>query len=155
MKILAPLLALALVVLPVPLMALSVSPMGVYLEPASGTTYTTVTAVNQSDRPVVIETYSERRMPDGAGGETLVPADDEFIVFPPIRSIPPGASQAFRIQWIGDPRPAAMQRYYVTIAQLPVSVDEAEKARPTAAAGKASVMLRLGYAFRVSVTVGR
>jgi hypothetical protein len=47
---------------------------------------------------------------------------DELIAIPAQAIIPPGATQAFRIQYIGDPEVAASRHYYAEVAQLPVEV---------------------------------
>ncbi len=44
----------------------------------------------------------------------------EVIVFPPQATIPPGQTQAFRLQYVGYPTLAKSKHYYVTVAQVPV-----------------------------------
>ena len=47
-------------------------------------------------------------------------AGDEFLVFPPQAVVPAGATQSFRIQWVGEPNIQKSQSYMFSVNQLPV-----------------------------------
>jgi P pilus assembly chaperone PapD len=47
---------------------------------------------------------------------------DDLVSIPSQAIIPPGATQAFRIQYVGDPEAPTSRHYYAEVAQLPVEV---------------------------------
>jgi P pilus assembly chaperone PapD len=47
---------------------------------------------------------------------------DDLVSIPSQAIIPPGATQAFRIQYVGDPEATTSRHYYAEVAQLPVEV---------------------------------
>src|SRR3546814_7027278 len=49
-------------------------------------------------------------------------SSDLLIALPTQAIIPPGATQAFRIQYIGDPEVDHSRHYYAEVAQLPVEI---------------------------------
>jgi fimbrial chaperone protein len=65
----------------------------------------------------------------------------DLLVFPPQALIEPGQTQSFRIQYVGDPDLAQSKHYYVTVAQLPVKLDEGQSA------------IQILYNFQVLVSV--
>ena len=104
--------------------AFEVKPLVHDLAPFGRKATSTLTISNPSDQPLPVEVTVNRRVFDGAASETLVPADDDFLLFPPTALIPPGGTQAVRLQWLGEPALAASQSYYAHVAQLPVSTTE-------------------------------
>jgi P pilus assembly chaperone PapD len=54
--------------------------------------------------------------------------DDDLLVTPPTALIPAGATQNFRVQWIGDPEITTSKHYYVSVNQLPVKLPEGQSA---------------------------
>lgn len=133
--------------------ALSVSPMSLRIDPSQGSGYSTVVAKNTSDKTVALEIYVERRDVDSAGNLVITRSDDDIIVFPPLASVAPGASQAFRIQWIGEAGAQAAGNFYVTVYKLPVDLEQAKANAGPRVADESRILLRLGYAFRVAVAV--
>lgn len=65
----------------------------------------------------------------------------DLLVFPPQAMIEPGQTQAFRVQYVGDPELAQSKHYYVTVAQLPVKLAEGQSA------------IQILYNFQVLVSV--
>lgn len=113
----------ALFVVAGPLLAINVQPVIIDLLSSGRRTSSIVTLQNTFSETVPIEmTARPIRIVDGQ----LVEIEDEeaenILVFPAQATIQPGASQAFRVQWVGDPRPTASEHYYVTAAQLPVAL---------------------------------
>jgi len=47
---------------------------------------------------------------------------DDLVAVPSQAIIPPGGTQAFRIQYVGDPEAPTSRHYYAEVAQLPVEV---------------------------------
>jgi len=104
--------------------AFRVTPMIADLRPSGGDATTTVRIENTGPKDLPIEVIVERRVIKEDGSETRAPADDDFLVFPPQAVIPPGKTQALRIQYIGDPNIQNSRGYLVTVAQVPVSFEE-------------------------------
>lgn len=75
---------------------------------------------NPGASPLPVEiTVSE--MDIGPDGKTVTkPADDAFIIYPPLADIKPGSAQTFRVQWIGDPEIVTSHNYRVSVSQVPV-----------------------------------
>lgn len=59
---------------------------------------------------------------DESGKSATKPAGEEFLLFPPQALIPPGATQSFRVQWVGDPQIKASQSYIFSVNQVPVKM---------------------------------
>ncbi len=53
---------------------------------------------------------------------------DDIIAFPPQAIIPPGETQVFRVQYVGDPASDRSRHYYATVAQLPIQLPEGQSA---------------------------
>jgi fimbrial chaperone protein len=103
-------------------LAYDVSPMIYELAPSGPRSVQVLRIHNDSDRPITIELEAERRQFDEQGRESRTPADDDFILFPPQAVIPPGQTQAVRVQYVG---PQALERsvmYTVTVKQVPVAL---------------------------------
>ena len=100
--------------------AFEVKPLVHDLTPYGRKAASTLTISNPSDQPLPVEVTVNRRVFENATGETMAPADDDFLLFPPTALIPPGGTQAVRLQWLGDPELAVSQSYYAHVAQLPV-----------------------------------
>ena len=122
--------------------AVSVTPVVVDLQPSGSRMSQVVTIENKYARPVVLEikiqeaTYTDDGL-KGTGKES-----EDLLVFPPQMSIEPGKTQAIRIQYVGDPALAQSKHYFVTVAQLPVKLDES-----------AGSVVQLLYNFQVVVGV--
>jgi len=104
--------------------AFEVKPLVHDLTPFGRKATSTLAISNPSDQPLPVEVTINRRVFDGVAGENLVPADEDFLLFPPTALIPPGGTQAVRLQWLGDPELAVSQSYYAYVAQLPLSPTE-------------------------------
>lgn len=76
--------------------------------------------VNDSASPMPVEVMINKLdyAIDGKPSET--PAGNEFVVFPPQAVVPPGATQSFRVQWVGEPEIKKSQTYMAYLKQLPV-----------------------------------
>src|SRR3546814_611612 len=76
-----------------------------------------------------------------AGELELTPADEQFLVFPPQRIVPPQSQQVFRVQYIGEPELATSEIYYMQIRQIPVDI----------AAGQSQVQIVVNFNVLVNV----
>ncbi|RYD65307.1 MAG: molecular chaperone [Sphingomonadales bacterium] len=70
--------------------------------------------------PVEIRLVEADLMPDTVKASARVTED--LVAFPTQAIIPPGATQAFRVQYVGDPEGDRSRHYYAEVAQQPVEV---------------------------------
>lgn len=98
---------------------------------------------NSSDVVSTVELLVHERLVDENGEQTRRPADDDFIVFPPLAAVPASSTQVFRIQSLLKDL-AVSRSYFVTIRQVPV------KLAPTTEPG---ARLRVVFAFDSAVHV--
>lgn len=106
--------------LPLGAQALWVEPMWLEMTPLGRASSASLTVVNTAGKPVLVEGHVARRTIGRDGEEVLTPADDRFLVFPPEAAIRPGATQAFRVQWLGEPDLAESEAYYITLKGTPL-----------------------------------
>ena len=106
-----------------PLLAINVQPVVVDLVSTGRRASSVVLLQNTFSEAIPVEvTVHPVQVIDGTLTEITDQEADDVLIFPSQTVVEPGASQAFRVQWVGDPRPAGSQHYYVTIAQLPVAL---------------------------------
>lgn len=140
----AALLALLVLLVPLsPLVAINVQPVIIDLLSTGRRASGLVTLQNTFSETVPIEvTVHPVRVVNGQLQEMEDEEADDLLVFPAQAVVAPGASQAFRVQWVGDPAPATSMHYYVTVAQLPVALSGDQNA------------VQVLHRFRVLVNVG-
>lgn len=121
-------ICLALVghVLSWPAAAMSVSPTQVEMTSVGKTSQARIVVVNNSAQPLPVEATMKRANLNEAGVAQTTDASDDFLVMPAQALIPPGASQVFRIQWLGEPLLAASQSYLLYMNQLPVKFSKSD-----------------------------
>lgn len=73
-----------------------------------------------SPLPVEIRLVEADLLPDTVKASTRVTTD--LVAFPTQAIIPAGATQSFRIQYVGDPESERSRHYYAEVAQQPVAV---------------------------------
>ena len=112
----------ALVVMPLwsPASALTVSPLQVEMVSTGARNHATIAVVNNSTAPLPIEAVVQGMSLDENGKALTAKAGDEFLIMPPQVLIAPGATQNFRIQWLGDPVIETSQSFYIFFNQVPV-----------------------------------
>ncbi len=106
--------------------AMSVTPIHVEMISAGSTSRNQVTVHNNGKDPLPVETGLERMALDENGNRKMVKAGDEFLVFPPQAIIPPGGTQVFRLQWVGEPMLAQSQSYMLSVSQVPVKLPQGQ-----------------------------
>jgi len=104
----------------VPAQAITVKPLVVDLT-TSGRGMSQVVSVENTSATAVPVQLTVQGLAVEAG-ETHGTGKDpgELVAFPPQALIPPGQTQTFRIQYVGDPALARSKHYFVTVAQIPV-----------------------------------
>ena len=113
--------------------AMRVSPMVLELAPAGTNSAGRIEVQNTLQQSLAFETKVTRIEFDDNGVATEVPADEDFLIFPPQQSLAPGGRQVVRIQYVGDPTVGFSQSYYVSVNQLPVTVADTAPAEGGAA----------------------
>ncbi|MBX2805253.1 MAG: fimbria/pilus periplasmic chaperone [Hyphomicrobiales bacterium] len=99
-----------------------------------------VSNITTSSMPVEITVAHMELEPDGDAKYT--PAEDDFLIFPPLASIPAGGAQTFRVQWIGDPDIDRSRNYRISVSQVPVKKPE----------GSSGIQITLSFGVVVSVS---
>jgi fimbrial chaperone protein len=134
-------LAVILAAAPLPGSAMTVQPVVLNLATAGRDMTQVVTVTNSFAYTIAVELTVEELTVDGNGVRGTGKDPGDLLVFPPQATIKPGQTQSFRVQYVGDPALGASRHYYVTVAQLPVQVQQ----------GSAAVQVL--YNFQVLVSV--
>ncbi len=114
--------ALMLALVSAPAQAARISPMIVEVEPIGRGSIARVELTNDGQAEFPIEAQMFRGVISETGELELIPADEDFLLFPAQRVIAPRSQQVFRVQYIGEPELAASEIYYMQIRQLPVTL---------------------------------
>jgi fimbrial chaperone protein len=121
--------------------AMTVQPVVVDLRMAGRNTSAPIRVENTGPNPLPVEIrLVETDFSDG-GVRASSQVTDDLISFPPQAIIPPGQTQVFRIQYVGDPESARSRHFYAEVAQLPVELPEGQSA------------IQILYNFQVMVNV--
>jgi P pilus assembly chaperone PapD len=130
----------------VPAKAMSVTPVHVEMGAAGSTARTQITVTNSSDKPMPVETAIEKLSLDEAGNRKTAKAGEEFLVFPPQAIIPPGGTQVFRVQWVGEPMLDKSESYLLSISQVPVKFPKGQS--------RLQVVMSFGVVINVAAAQG-
>ena len=103
-------------------LAMTVSPMQVEMTTVGARSRGQVFVVNNSNEPLPIEAMIERLTLDESGKPQISKAGEDFLVMPPQAIIPPGATQNFRVQWLGEPDLAKSESFVLSLNQVPVKL---------------------------------
>ena len=105
--------------------AMSVTPVLVDLKPAGAQASGQVRVINTGDGelPVSLTVQAATLGPNGELITTDTGADD-LLVFPPQAILKAGATQVFRMQWLGDPDLKQSKTFVVSVAQQPVAMPQ-------------------------------
>jgi fimbrial chaperone protein len=121
--------------------AMTVQPVVVDLSPSGRRGTQLVSVENTSTEPLPVELRIYEAVLDANGVSVGTTTSEDLLIFPPQAIIAPGATQSFRIQYIGEPEMPRSRHYYVTVAQLPVQLPEGTSA------------IQIVYNFNVIVSV--
>lgn len=113
----------AVFALATPTFAMRVSPMVIEMESRGTDATARIEVQNINTGNLAFETRVFRMDIDADGVITETPADDDFLIFPPQGILPAGGRQVVRLQWLGAPEPDTSQAYYVSVEQLPVTLE--------------------------------
>ena len=121
--------------------AMTVQPVVLDLSTSGRGMSQVITVQNTFADPLPVEIRVEEVTPTSTGVKGTGKDPGDLLVFPPQALIPPGQTQTFRVQWVGDPALARSKHYYVTVAQLPVQLPQGQSA------------IQILYNFQVLVSV--
>jgi P pilus assembly chaperone PapD len=108
--------------------AMTVQPVVLDLQTSGRGMSQVVTVQNTFANPLTVELKVDELAFDASGAHPTGKDPGDLLVFPPQALIQPGQTQAFRVQWVGDPALKQSKHYYVTVAQLPVQLPEGQSA---------------------------
>jgi len=95
--------------------------MIVELEPVGRESIARVQLTNDSTKDIPYEIRMMRGIISPQGELELVPADEDFLVFPAQALVEQKSQQVFRIQYVSDAALDQSQTYYMSIQQVPVA----------------------------------
>jgi fimbrial chaperone protein len=101
--------------------AMSVSPASLDMT-TTGNNKGQITVGNDSAKPLPVEILIKRIELSESGELISKPAGDEFLIFPPQALLASGATQTFRVQWVGDPAIRQSQNFIFSVNQVPVKM---------------------------------
>lgn len=104
--------------------AISVQPMVSELEPVGSNTRGQLTVKNNSSAVITLEATAWHSVILADGEESLSPADDDVLLFPPTAVVGAGKTQIIQIQYIGDPELRVSKFYRIRVSQLPVELEK-------------------------------
>ncbi|AGK56380.1 hypothetical protein HYPDE_23468 [Hyphomicrobium denitrificans 1NES1] len=102
--------------------AMTVTPTQIEMASTGRTSRGAITVVNNGTDALPVELIVKKVSLDEAGVPKGSPAGDEFLIMPPQAMIPPGATQNFRIQWLGEPLLEKSETFLVYVNQIPVKL---------------------------------
>lgn len=103
--------------------ALQMEPLSLVLKPAGAGANQIFSIINESNRPIAVQFSMTTRQQQG-NQEVRVPADDQFMIYPPQTIIPPQTAQKVRVQWLGDSNLQQEQAFRLIAEQVHVALDK-------------------------------
>lgn len=103
--------------------AMRVAPMVSELTTTGAGSTARIEVGNIGSAALPFETRITRITFDDKGELVELPADEQFLVFPPQGIVPVGGRQMVRVQWIGEPQLTDSHAYYLWVRQLPVATE--------------------------------
>lgn len=103
---------------------------------------------NNTGEPLAVELNIVKREMSLQGVDKLIPANDDFMIYPPQILLQTGESQTVRVTWLGDPKPAQELAYRLIAEQLPINLaptgGTASEA-PTKSGFNTSIKIKMRY----------
>jgi fimbrial chaperone protein len=122
-------------------LAMTVQPVIINLSTSGRGMSQVISVENTFANPLPVEIRVDELSLDSSGVHGTGKDPGDLLVFPAQALIQPGQTQAFRVQYVGDPDLARSKHYYATVAQLPVKLPEGQSA------------IQILYNFQVLVSV--
>lgn len=105
--------------------AMTVSPTQIEMVSVGSSSRARITVTNTDNEPLAVEAVLLKATLDVNGTPKTSKGPEDFLIIPPQALIPPGATQNFRLQWLGDPVIETSQSYLLYISQVPVRLPRA------------------------------
>jgi fimbrial chaperone protein len=105
--------------------AMSVSPMVIDMTTVGKNNHSQLSVLNDSAKPLPVEIIISRIDMTEDGKLVPKPAGDEFLIFPPQAMVAPGATQVFRVQWVGNELKIS-KTYSFSVNQVPVKLPKSK-----------------------------
>ncbi len=137
----------AVVPLGAQLWAMRVSPMVVEMASSGAKATARVEVENSGTGLLAFETHITRLEYDADGKQIEVPADNDFLVFPPQGTLPANGRQVIRLQWLGGADMPASKSYYMSVNQLPIAI------APDGTSSKSGGEVQIIYHMKALITV--
>ena len=109
-------------------LAMTVTPTQLEMVSTGSASRAQITVVNNGAAPLPVEVVIQRAALDETGLPKTSKAGDEFLVMPPQALIAPGATQNFRVQWLGNPLIESSESFLVYMNQIPVKLPQGKSA---------------------------
>lgn len=111
-----------------PLLALLVRPVVLELASTGAGAASSLEVINDRNVPMTVEVVVQDLNLPEKGNLVLTPnTGSDFLIFPTIAKIQPGARQVFRVRYVGTPNPEKSRLFMFSTSELPLSIDSAEK----------------------------
>lgn len=127
--------------------AMHVAPMVSELTTTGAGSAARIEVGNVGSVALPFETHITRLDFTESGEIVEIPADEDFLVFPPQGLVSVGGRQVVRAQWVGEPKLEVSRAYYLAVSQLPVSTD------PTKFEGGGGLDLKVLYTMKALIVV--
>ena len=124
LALIAAVAALTSIISPHTANAMAVTPIVLDIGTTGNTNHAQISVLNDGAKPLPVEIIVSRIELNESGEMDAKPAADEFLIFPPQALVRPGATQVFRLQWVGDPQLKRSQSYSFSVNQVPVKMPE-------------------------------
>ena len=103
--------------------AMRVTPIELEMRSTGSGSRGAISVTNNSSEPLPLEVSIRRFTQDEDGNRKMSEAgESEFLVLPPQALLAPGATQVFRVQWVGEPVLEASQSFILYFTQVPVKL---------------------------------
>lgn len=104
-----------------PAHALTVTPITIEMSSTGKNTRAVITITNTSNEPTAIEpTFDRVTLSESGTASREEGGAENFLILPLQAMLQPGATQTFRVQWVGAPDIPQSESYFITFNQLPV-----------------------------------
>lgn len=110
--------------------AMSVSPIVLDLQSNGSQSAGSISVNNPSETDLPVEvTIQEIQIDETGRIVSSVDASDDFLIMPPLATIPAERAQNFRIQYLGDPDLLKGRLFQYNVDQVPVTLDPSEETK--------------------------
>jgi fimbrial chaperone protein len=132
--------------LTLPAQAFKLIPLSRVFAPSGPNAIQSYEIENTTGEPLAVELNIAKREMSLQGVDKLIPANDDFMIYPPQVLLQPGENQTVRVTWLGDPKPTQELAYRLIAEQLPINLATNVGTLPDAKSGfSTSIKLKMRY----------